>query len=354
MRDAAPVPADELVIRLLGPDEADLVVRAIRSAYGDSYDVAWCYDPVEIAHRLAHGQMVSAAAFTAAGDLLGHAALTRHDHDDQVVHAGQAVSLPEARGHHVFTRVKAHLADWARARGILGIFSEATAAHPYSQRANLDLGATETGILLAWIPATVANDATTLTAPVRASVVLYHLRTNPAPAHPVYAPARHRDVTHAVLHRGGLRGRLAETPARTKVPPHSRVHAEALTTHNTLILHVEQIGTDLATVLTEQRDAQFARGVDVVFVDLRLDQPATGLVGDELADAGFGFAGIFPSPQHRGENLRLQALRPGLVVTAADVAVASDHGRALLDHVLAEQGPPSAPAPAPAPAPGAA
>ncbi len=327
---------DDLVIRLLGPDEAELVVTAIRAAYGDSYDVPWLYDPVEIARRLAHGQMVSAAAFTASGDLLGHAALTRHDHDDQVVHAGQAVSLPEARGHHVFTRVKAHLADWARGRGILGIFSEATAAHPYSQKANLDLGATETGILLAWIPATVANDATTLAEPVRASVVLYHLRTNPAPAHPVYAPARHRDVVHAVIDRGGLRGRLAEAPTRTRLPAHTRIHTEALASHNTVVLHVHETGADLAPVLAGQRDAQFAHGVDVVYVDLRLDQPATALVGDDLAAAGFGFAGIFPSPHHRGENLRLQALRPGLVVTAADVAVASDHGRALLDHVLAE------------------
>ena len=40
-----------------------------------------------------------------------------------------------------------------------GMFSEATAAHPYSQRANVELGAHETGFLLGWIPASVANDA---------------------------------------------------------------------------------------------------------------------------------------------------------------------------------------------------
>ena len=39
------------------------------------------------------------------------------------------------------------------------MFSEATAAHPYSQRANIELGAHETGFLLGWIPASVSNDA---------------------------------------------------------------------------------------------------------------------------------------------------------------------------------------------------
>ena len=38
-----------------------------------------------------------------------------------------------------------------------GMYSEATAAHPYSQRANIELGAHETGFLLGWIPASVVQ-----------------------------------------------------------------------------------------------------------------------------------------------------------------------------------------------------
>ena len=47
--------------------------------------------------------------------------------------------------------------DWARERGMAGMYSEATAAHPYSQRANIELGAHETGFLLGWIPASVST-----------------------------------------------------------------------------------------------------------------------------------------------------------------------------------------------------
>jgi len=328
--------ADDVVIRLLEPAEAPLVVDAIRAIYGDSYDVPWLYDAAEIAHRIAHGQMVSGAAFAADGSLLCHAALTRHAHDDHVVHSGQAVSLPAARGRHLFTRVKEHLAEWSHDRGVLGIYSEATAAHPYSQKANLDLGATETGILLAWIPATVDNDASVLAVPVRASVVLFYLRTNRAPAHPVYAPPTHREMVRQIVDRSGLRGGLADAPHALRLPSHTRTHTEIDTTHNLAIVHVHEAGDDLAAVVTADKERCFARGLDVVYVDLRLDQPATEVVGDHLRDAGFRFAGVFPSAHHAGENLRTQALRPGVVVAPDDVSVASDHGRELLDYILTD------------------
>ena len=60
---AAVPEVDDIEIRLLRPDDAPRVVEAIRAVYGDSYDVPWLYDEEEIAHRIAHGQMVSGAAF---------------------------------------------------------------------------------------------------------------------------------------------------------------------------------------------------------------------------------------------------------------------------------------------------
>ena len=47
-----------------------------------TYDVPWCYDTTEIARRIAHGEFVSAAAFTPGGDLLCHVGLTLRDASD--------------------------------------------------------------------------------------------------------------------------------------------------------------------------------------------------------------------------------------------------------------------------------
>src|SRR5262245_34244616 len=329
-------PSDEIVIRLLDANEANHVVDAITAAYGDTYDVPWAYDAGEICRRISYGQLISAAAFTSGGDLLSHVALTRHGHDDQVVHAGQAVTLAAARGHHVFTRVFSHLADWTTARKIYGIYCEATAAHPYSQQANLDLGANESGVLLAWIPESVSNDASVMDASRRGSVVLFYLRTNRAPSHPVYAPPRQRDMVRVLVDRCGFRGGLAAVSSRFAPSKHTKLHTTRDVHHNLTILHATEAGADLGDVAAVARDREFALGVDVVYVDLRLDQPATEVVGDELSAAGFGFAGVFPSALHPGEILRYQAVRGGVALCAVDVSVASDHGRQLLAYVLAD------------------
>src|SRR6478672_7808931 len=145
--------------RFLEPDEAGTLSEAIRTAYGESYDVAWVYNEAEVEARLAAGTYVSCVAETAEGELLCHEGMSLVAADDAVGHSGQAVTMPAARGQHLFTRTKSFLMDWAREAGMAGMFSEATAAHPYSQKANVDLGAHETGFLLGWIPASVTNDA---------------------------------------------------------------------------------------------------------------------------------------------------------------------------------------------------
>jgi GNAT superfamily N-acetyltransferase len=145
--------------RFLEPDEGGVLSEAIKAAYGDSYDVRWVYDTAEVSARLAAGTYVACVAETEDGELLCHEGMSLGAAGDAVGHSGQAVTMPAARGQHLFTRTKRFLMDWAREKGLAGMYSEATAAHPYSQRANIELGAHETGFLLGWIPASVSNDA---------------------------------------------------------------------------------------------------------------------------------------------------------------------------------------------------
>ena len=183
---------DGTVFRRLGPDEGVVLTSAILAAYGSTYDVPWVYDADEVCARLADGRYVSVVAETARGDLLCHMGMSMAAAGDAVGHAGQAVTLAAARGQHLFTRTKRFLMDWARDRGLAGMYSEATAAHPYSQKANLDLGARETGFLLGWIPASVVNDAAVGAARRRRSAALFYVKLNNGHDRPVYAPERHR------------------------------------------------------------------------------------------------------------------------------------------------------------------
>jgi serine/threonine-protein kinase RsbW len=325
----------DVVFRFLAPDEGTALTAAIEAAYGRTYDARWVYDPEEVRARLAAGTYVSCVAETPAGELLCHEGMSLAAAGDAVAHSGQAVTLAAARGQHLFTRTKRHLMDWARQRGLAGMYSEATAAHPYSQRANLELGAHETGFLLGWIPGAVANDA----APGRRrrqSAALFDAKLNDGHEREVYAPERHSGVVGRTLEACGLRGRLAEPPPETRLAPRTELHVEVEEDHNLALITVKRPGSDLERVVAAERHHLFHRtGVDAVYVDLPLEDPATALLSDHLERLGVSYAGVFPNRRTDGDVLRMQSLHR-VRVKADDVAVASDHGRELLEYVLSD------------------
>jgi hypothetical protein len=327
--------AEDVTFRHLAPEEAHRVSEAIRVAYGDSYDVRWIYDPDEVASRLTAGTYVSFVAESEAGELLCHEGMTLAAAGDAVGHSGQGVTMPVARGQHIFTRTKRHLMDWARERGLAGMYSEATAAHPYSQRANLDLGAHETGFLLGWIPASVDNDAAG-GAQRRRSAALFYAKLNDGHERRVYAPPRHHEIVGQTLALCGLRGTLAVPAPGAALPARSQLHVAVERDHNLALITVGVPGADLAAAVGAERHHLFHRlGLDAVYVDLPLEQPATALVADDLERLGLSYSGVFPNPRTDGDVLRLQSLHR-VRVKADDIAVASDHGRELLDYVLGD------------------
>jgi len=321
--------------RLLEPGEGAVLSEAIRTAYGESYDVRWVYDAAEVSARLAAGTYVSCVAETAAGELLCHEGVSFTSPSDAVGHSGQAVTMPAARGQHLFTRTKRFLIDWACEKGMAGMYSEATAAHPYSQRANVELGAHETGFLLGWIPASVSNDAAGGRRG-RQSAALFYTKLNDGHERSVYAPERHLGIVGHTLELCELRGTLAEPPPDATLAERTELHVAIDADHNLALISVSIPGKDLQTAIAGERHHLFHRArLDAVYIDLPLDIPATALVADRLERLGVSYAGIFPNTRCDGDVLRMQSLHR-VRIEANDVSVASDHGRKLLDYVLAD------------------
>ena len=244
--------------------------------------------------------------------------------------------MPAARGHHLFTAAKRHLLDWARGDGMAGMYSEATAAHPYSERALVESGGHETGFLLGWIPDSVSNDA--VQGPARRqSAALFYTKTNDGHERPVYAPPRHREIVARTIEICDLRGEIAELPADVELPPQTALETEVRADHGLAVLTVTRPGADLGDAVAAERERLFAAGLAAIYLDLPLEDPATALVAEHLEDLGVSYSGVFPNSMADGDVLRMQSLN-GVTVTAGDVAVASDHGRELLEYVLADLG----------------
>jgi serine/threonine-protein kinase RsbW len=271
------------------------------------------------------------------GTILGHMALMVEQSAERVLHAGVAVVRDAARGHHLFERLKRFSAQWATEAGYLGIFSEATAAHPYSQKANIALGAHETGFLLGWIPASVANNAASDSEHHRQSVALFYLKLNEGTLRPIFTPSKYAEIVANIIGESGLHCYLEFADGATSIADHTEFDIESKDDHNLSVIHVTTVGADLVeSVNTELKRQLNEFGRDAVYVDLPLQSPATQLVmnakGDQLE---FGFAGIFPNRDRNGDVLRLQAFAD-IDLQVADIDIASDHGRELLDFVIVD------------------
>ncbi|MGZ4734385.1 MAG: N-acetyltransferase family protein [Acidimicrobiia bacterium] len=330
-----PVAPDAPVeIRFLRPEEAPRLTEAIERSYGKSYDAAWAYDPEEIRRRLECGVMRSIVGVDPEGEVVGHLALDRPDPTAPAGHAGQAVVDPRYRGHHLFTSLKRELAGWCRSAGLLGMYSEATAAHPYSQEANLALGAHETGFLLGYIPSQVSYTAIKERAQGRRqSVALFWLATNPPPTRVVHPPSWHRTIVHAVYEHNALEREVVERGVAPVLEGGTELSVTEHVDHNEATVALDRVGADVLVALGGALAEQADRGRDVVHVELALHDPATAAlpaaVHDEL---GLFFGGIVPELR-RGDILRLQWLN-GVEADPSDVAVASEFGEELLAYVF--------------------
>ncbi len=327
----------DVTIRFLEPHESQVLVDLVRESYGDSYDAEWVYEPHTIAERIRNNTLRSTIGQLADGTILGHVALMVEESAERVLHAGVAVVRDAARGHHLFERLKRFGAQWAAEAGYLGIFSEATAAHPYSQKANIALGAHETGILLGWIPDTVRNNAAVNPDEYRASVVLFYLKLNHGEFRNMYVPKKYQDMIQKILDASGLHAVIAQTPTDVAVLSETYFTIEEKADHNSAIIHVLEPGQDFSQAVELARiDLMTREARDAVYLDLPLDLPQTEIVlNSQCNDLAFSFAGIFPNRLRHGDVLRLQAFN-GVDLHSADIVTASDHGRELLKYVLAD------------------
>jgi hypothetical protein len=182
----------------------------------------------------------------------------------------------------------------------------------------------------------VSNDAAGDGRHRRQSAALFYTKLNDGHGRPVYAPERHLGIVGQTLELCELRGTLAVPPADFALADRTELHVAVDADHNLALITVHVPGADLETAVAAERHHLFHRlGLDAVYLDLPLDTPATALVAGHLERLGVSYAGVFPNSRCNGDVLRMQSLHRARI-KADDVSVASEHGRELLDYVLAD------------------
>jgi len=327
-----------LEIRMMLPEESFELSRCVYRSYGYSYDWDYIYYPERIRELQEKGLMRSCVAVTPEGEFVGHLAVTVEHPDSPVGEAGQAVVDPRFRGHHLFPKMKTFMAERSGDNGMYGLYSEATAVHPYSQRGNLQLGARETGFLLGYIPASVSyKQIGEEREGRRGSVALFYMRVMGEPEREIFPPVSYLEEVTLVVEHNGLRRVIGEVPEPTLRP--SRMSVEVHQDHNLAFVRVEKPGADLTELVHRHlRDLSLHR-VDCVYVDLPLSDPATPGAAAGLENLGVFFGGLIPEAHAGGGDvLRLQYLN-NVEVQAGDVSTASDFGEELLGLIFRQSSP---------------
>jgi anti-sigma regulatory factor (Ser/Thr protein kinase) len=319
-------------IRPMRPDESLQLARCIYRSYGYSYDWDDVYYPDRIRELQEGHLMRSCVAVAPGGEFVGHLAVRVERPGAPVGESGQAVVDPRYRGHHLFPKMKTLMLEQAESEGMFGLYGEATAVHPYSQRDSLKLGAGETGFLLGFIPGSVSyKEIGEAREGRRGSVALLYTRTNPEPGRTVYPPAAHRETVRRIVEHNALR-RTFGNGTDVEIPPSSRMTVDVNREHNLAFLRVEEPGADLRELVRVRLRELCQQRVDCIYVDLPLSHPAVEEAGSRLDELGFFFGGVLPELRD-GDILRLQYLNE-VDIRPEDVQTGSDFGRELADLVF--------------------
>jgi GNAT superfamily N-acetyltransferase len=270
------------------------------------------------------------------GAIVGHAAIHREHPDQRLGEGGAAVVDPAFRHHGVALKLGLAALEWVKEQQLFGIFGFATTRHPYSQKAVIDIGGREVGLMLGFVPASVVYRSIEEGGRGRAAVMVMYQRLGANPAQGVHAPRRHREMLRRIYDDAQLSGDFIDTARPPERTSQSQMSVSVQTDRKFAHLDITQIGADLGDVVGLQLEGLARGGITTAYVDLPLSLPQTPHASDELERLGLLFVGVFPVDDDAGMRLRLQHIGPDVVLEPDDIKVASDFGAELRDYVLAD------------------
>jgi hypothetical protein len=317
----------------LAPEHLESLARCVWRAYGPTYVANFLYHPDETWALVEAGKLHSVVVLDDAGDVVGHAGIELTRPGDRVGDATLALSDPRYRGHHLMREVGGELFAIGAELGLVGSLAEAVTPHTITQRMRVEGGAVETGLLLGFIPDTMAYRGfpDSVQGHSRQSAVLSYQSYLDTPPRTVYLPDAYRDLLAGFYDKKGLV--RTEGDARDPVDGSLAVDVDVDLPRALARIDVVRGGDGAADVVDGHRRHLCARGTQIVHVEYSRQDPSTPPTVAELRRRGFAYAGLIPNVRD-ADVLRLQYL--DVEVDAEIISLYTDDARGLLDLALDE------------------
>jgi len=323
-----------ITVRELAPDDAPGLARCVYRCYGYTYTNDFIYYPEQVISLIERSLLRSFVGLSPEGDVVGHSGIIRDHPESRVAESGMAVVDPRYRHHHLLESINAHRGDACREMGLVGTYADAVAVHPVTQKANLAIGARETGILLAEIPESTAFHGIAQQSGQRGSVVMYYHALSTAPSREVFLPPRYHALLESIYRHLGL-PRTLGMATTTDASVHSSVHVEVKGRRGLARIEVETAGNDVVTLVLQRLEELRLQGLAVIHLDLPLGDTAAMAAVDEFARLGFFYGALVPELRD-GDVLRLQCFN-NVDVDPDQLVLYSDEAKRILHAILADR-----------------
>lgn len=324
---------DPVTYRMMSPEDATGLTRCVYRTYGYSYGCDYIYNPPEVREMLSSGIIESFLAVTESDEIVGHLAMIFHKLGAMVAESGQAVVDNRFRGRKLFEKLKLQLLDYAKNKGLYGIYSEATTAHPYSQKGNVTLGAVETGFLLGYAPESISiKTIESKNKEMRLSGLLFYLKINEEPNRTIYLPEKHKDMLNKIISKISMNRVFGMPGTKTDMQNSSVVLSKIRPEWGHAMINVVDYGNDFIPAMKSLLRDIKNQNISAIYLDLPLSNELTPHFYQELESLGFFFCCYIPEYEE-GDVMRMQYLN-NIVIDAEKIAVASEFGRELLAYVM--------------------
>jgi hypothetical protein len=328
-------PPQEYTVRRFEPQDAPGVARAFYLTYGYAYDLPAVYVPSRLVELNESGRYVSIVALDAAGEVVGHYALSRED-NAPIADACGAIVLPAHRGRDLLNKLRDRAEEEAIALGLAAYYSEPVTDHPRTQHASESFGAKACGLTLGEAPRSfVARHMALSTTSQRQSCMLYVKPLQLRELQVIYAPPHHRAMVEAIYDELQLPVTLT---AESQSPEAGRgsFHTAITRADGIATIDVESIGSEMVELITQAvGDLRATNRLGAIYATLPLEDPGTPGLCEALECVGFFFSGVGPWMLGGKDSLRLQM--PLTPIDLSELVVIGNFGRQLLNYIASER-----------------
>jgi GNAT superfamily N-acetyltransferase len=328
-KDVSEIP---LNFRLMRADEYLKLERLVYKTYGYTY-LHFVYFPNTIKEMIEGGLLDSTIAETQDGEIAGHIGIEKSGKDSRVAEIGMLMVDPLYRDRHLGKELINNAISLAKKQSMLGLYSEAVTIHQFSQRAMLDTGAKETGIMLGYISKELSFRKIRDEQPARQSAVLLYTKVNSEPERSVWLPREHSAILKRIYDYAGIRRNYKKTLlSELKFDEQSVIDVTIQQDFNVAHMNVLTFGCDIEKTLKVHLRELLINKMDVIYLNVSLSNPAAEHFNKTIESLGFIFCGIIPEYKE-GDILRYQYLN-NVDLNMESTEIVSEMGKELFEYVM--------------------